>query len=89
MPPEVTDILVKVLSPHDVEDIRFAIKATVYNLSVEENVNIQLQGLDEEGFELATVHLNGTVGIGKTRTLTTRDTIDSDLYKKIAIWQVK
>ena len=62
---------------------------TVQNWSVEENVNIQLQGLDEEGFELAAVRLHGTVGIGKERTLTTRDSMNSDLYKKIVIWQVK
>ena len=89
MLPEVSNILVKVFPPDDVENISFAIKATVQNWSVEENVNIQLQGLDEEGFELADVRLHGTVGIGKERTLTTRDSMNSDLYKKIVIWQVK
>ena len=95
---EVSDIATKVLSiPEGDEDgyVELAIKATVKNNLKKkkkyrgDDVGIELQGVDAEGFEVDTVYLEGTIPLGGTRTLTTREPIKVGLHKQIARWQQK
>ena len=83
---EVSNIAAKLISTDD-EDVTFAIKATVKNNSHGEDVLIKIQGVDADGFEIESVFLDGTVPIGGTRTLTTREDIARELYEQITHWQ--
>ena len=83
---KVSDIAVKVLSVED-GSTSFSIKATVENQSGDEDVNVQLQGVDAEGFEIEVTYLSGHIPAGMTKTLTTRGYIEDSLYKQITRWQ--
>ena len=85
---EISNVTTKVLS-EEFEDAILALKVTVKNLSRDEDVYITLQGIDEDGFELAEITISAEIPVGEERTLTTKEDINSDLCHKIVEWQLK
>ena len=85
---KVSDIKTKVIAD-DFEDVTLALKATVKNMSRDEDVYFTLQGVDEEGFELTSINIDAEIPIGEERTITTNEYINSDLCKRIVNWQLK
>ena len=57
----VTDIAYKVIKEDEDGWVDVAIKATVENQSDDEDVTVELQGVDGEGFEVCSVFLDGHV----------------------------
>lgn len=87
---QVSEISTKVLGIDEDEYVSFAIKASVENLSDDEDVDIELQGIDADGFEILTVFLSGHIPVGKKKILTTKeDMVDNSLYEQITLWQAK
>lgn len=69
-------------------DISLAVKATVKNLSDDSDVFIEIQGIDEDGFEMLSIELSGEVPVGESKVLTTREEyIDKKLLKQVAKWR--
>lgn len=69
-------------------DISVAIKATVKNLSEDTYVELYIQGIDEDGFEMLSIELSGEIPIGDSKVLTTReDYVDKKLLKQVVEWQ--
>ena len=83
----VTDIAYKVIKEGEDEWVDVAIKATVENQSDDEDVMVELQGVDGEGFEVCSVYLDGRVPLGKSKVLTTKEGIEKSIYKMITHWQ--
>ena len=70
------------------DQLSFAVKIAVENLSDDESVYFTLQGVDDEGFEVYSLTLSGKIPIGETKILTTReDYVDVSEYKQIVAWQ--
>ena len=88
---KVSDIVTKVIKKEDEDgDISFAIKALIENDSDDEDIYVNLQGLDSDGFEIYDVTLTGKISIGKSNTLTTKVTyINKELFEQIVTWQDK
>ena len=88
----VAEIATKVLAVPDDEDgnLEFAIKAVVTNHGSDpEELAVELQGIDAEGFELANIFLTGTVLPGQSRTLTNRGYESPGTFRQIVCWQVR
>ena len=87
---ELTDIQVKKLDEED-KMVDFAIKCTVTNNSDEEDyIEIMIQGLDEDGFEVYMIDFYEKIPIGKSKVLTTRETyVKRKIFKSIVKWQLK
>lgn len=89
----VENISTKILKKDNEDNtISFALKADVTNIKgdeySEEEVNIEIQGVDSEGFEIISVYLSGNVKFGTTKTLTSReDYQDHDEFKQVMKWQ--
>ena len=82
----VSDIATRVVSA-DEDDFSFAIKALVQNGSDDPDVLVKVQGLDSDGFEIFHLWLEGTIPIGASKVLTTREDIDKELFEQIKSWQ--
>ena len=65
----------------------YSIKCLVENDTFDEDVRIDLQGLDEDGYEIDTVSISGTIPVGESKVMTTRAYIDEKLYKQIVTWR--
>lgn len=85
---EVSDIKTKILKKEK-NEILFSIKATVRNLTDDEEVFVELQGIDDEGFEIFPLTLTGHIKPGEERTLTSSYIIDQYFFEQIVDWQVK
>ena len=83
----VTDIAYKVIKEDEDGLVDVAIKATIENQSDDEDVMVELQGVDKEGFEVYSVYLDGHVPLGKSKVLTTKELIEKSIYQMIAHWQ--
>lgn len=87
---EVSEIATKITDgPDSSGDVWFAIKATVRNNGTDEDVSIQLQAVDRDGFELNDVRLDGKISPGDSRNLTTKTYMPLAQYNQIHNWQVK
>ncbi len=85
----VRDIVTRVVAENK-DDMSFAIKALVKNESDDTEVYVELQGLDNDGFEIYDIGLRGTIPIGASKVLTTReDYVDKELFGQIIDWQQK
>ena len=90
----VSDIKTKLISSDD-DEVTYAIKADVTNDTVSEyddepdKVLMTMQGLDSDGFEVHWMHFQGFVPVGTTQSITSRETIKSNIFKEIVKWQVK
>ena len=83
----VTDIAYKVIKENEDGWVDVSLKATVENQSDDEEVMVELQGVDGEGFEVHSVFLDGHVPIGKSKVLTTKEGIEKSIYNMITHWQ--
>jgi len=69
----VSDIQTKILSgPDEDGEITFAIKVSVTNRFDDADVFLDVQGLDADGFERASVSLEGHILPGQTKVLSTK-----------------
>ena len=73
-------------------DVSFAVKADVTNIKKDdyddEDVTVEIQGVDIDGFEILTVYLSGKVAKKKKKTLTDRtDYQDKDEFEQVVKWQ--
>ncbi len=81
---EATDIGCRIVTEKDHEgDVKISIKATVKNNSDSDEADVDIQGVDKDGFELVSVFLTGRVPIGGTRVLTTTAYVSNSLFKQI------
>ena len=90
---KVSNIAVKVLKVDDEDnEVSYAVKADITNIKddeySEENVSVEIQGVDEDGFEIISVYLSGNVQFNTTKTLTDReDYQDKDEFDQVVKWQ--
>lgn len=90
----VNNMAVKVLKTDlDDNEVSFAVKADVTNIKKDdyddEDVIVEIQGVDADGFEILTVHLSGKVKFNSTKTLTDRiDYQDKDEFDQVVKWQL-
>ena len=76
--------------PDDSGDVWFAIVADVTNNTQDEvEVRVNIQAVDQEGFELTELTLRGSVGPGETRRMSDQDYMKHRDYLNIARWQVE
>jgi len=86
---KVSNIAVKVLKVDDEDnEVSYAVKADITNIKddeySEENVSVEIQGVDEDGFEIVSVYLSGNVQFNTTKTLTDReDYQDKDEFDQV------
>ena len=85
---EIADIGCRVIYEDDDGDVRISVKATVDNKSDDDEVRIELRGVDKDGFELESVYL-GHVPIGSRRLLTETTYMKKALFEQIVDWQEK
>ena len=84
----VNDIATRRVVSEDEDYTSFAIKALVQNGSDDPDVLVKVQGLDSDGFEIFHVWLEGTIPIGASKVLTTReDDVDKEIFEQIKSWQ--
>jgi hypothetical protein len=85
---EVSNIEHKLI--HDVDqdgDVLVSIKASVKNPTEnDQDVELWVQGIDGDGFEVAEVRLAGHVKSKETRVLTDAVYIREDVYKTVVKW---
>lgn len=90
---KVSNIAVKVLKVDDEDNVvSYAIKADITNMKddeySEEDVSVEIQGVDEDGFEIISVYLSGNVQFNTTKTLTDReDYQDKNEFDQVVKWQ--
>ena len=90
---KVSNIAVKVLKVDDEDnEVSYAVKADITNIKddeySEENISVEIQGVDEDGFEIISVYLSGKVQFNTTKTLTDReDYQDKDEFDQVVKWQ--
>lgn len=87
---EIDDPESKVLEGADDEgDLTVGIRVSVKNTSEnEESVELVVQGLDRDGYELFEFYMSGVVKAGQTRNLTERDFVPENIHKSIVRWRV-
>ena len=89
MPPSVsvTEIKAKMLGKPDRSgDVWFAVKADVHNQGEFPIDSVQVQALDEDGFELEELRLAGSVKAGAKATLSEKSYMAFSNFAKIAEW---
>lgn len=87
---KVSDIATKVVGKEDDGELSFAIKALVENNTDEEEICVPLQGLDDDGFEMYEVILEGNISVGQSKVLTTKESyVDQKLFNQIVEWRAK
>ena len=79
---KVSDIVVKKLKQED-DELTFAIKDTVSRFAKDyfgqdDNVIVEIQGVDKDGFERMSVMLQGIIPVNTTKILTTKDSYFDD-----------
>ena len=90
---KVSNIAVKVLKVDDEDnEVSYAVKADITNIKddeySEEDISVEIQGVDEDGFEIISVYLSGKVQFNTTKTLTDReDYQDKDEFDQVVKWQ--
>ena len=86
---EVTEVGCRQLLPADDDgEINVSVKATVQNNTEDSVHRPELKALDKDGFEVASVSLDGRVSPGDTQTLTTTDFVNAELFEQIVEWRV-
>lgn len=84
----ISNICTKHITEDD-DDVKIAIKLDVENNSEDEQIYVDLQGIDADGFELDSTILSAKVPVGSKKTITTQLYINKSQYKDIVSWQVK
>ncbi|NUF35457.1 hypothetical protein HUN19_15840 [Acinetobacter oleivorans] len=90
---KVDNIATKVLKVNlEDNEVSFAIKADITNFKdseySDEDVTVEIQGVDADGFEIISIYLSGKVSFNTTKTLTDReDYQDKDEFDQVVRWQ--
>ncbi|VAX45629.1 Uncharacterised protein [Acinetobacter calcoaceticus] len=90
---KVDNIATKVLKVNlEDNEVSFAIKADITNFKdseySDEDVTVEIQGVDADGFEIISIYLSGKVLFNTTKTLTDReDYQDKDEFDQVVRWQ--
>ena len=86
---KITDVGCRLLLPADRDDdVKISVKATVHNNTEDSVSRPDLKGLDKDGFEVASVRLDGRVPPGGTEVLTTTDFVNAELFEQLVEWRV-
>lgn len=86
---KINDLATKIISEED-GYISFAIKAQVENNSHNEEISIELQGLDSDGFVFAEIRLEGNIPLNESKILTAKkDFVEKKIFEQIVEWQEK
>lgn len=86
---KVNEISTKIISIEEDGYLSFAIKATVENLSSDNEVTVELQGIDKDGFEILHIYLLGHISLDQKKVLTTKESVEASLFKQVTFWQAK
>lgn len=87
---EISDIATKLVSsPDSSGDVYYAIKADVTNNGQKQDVRVELQAVDSDGFEVADLTLRGDIPPGTSKVLTDKKYMQETAYKSIKNWQIK
>lgn len=71
-------------------DVELSVKVMVKNtLDMDESVQIVVQALDRDDFEVLEVLLAGPIRAGKARPLTQSALLQKDVYRTIVAWRVE
>lgn len=71
-------------------DLELSVKVMVRNtLDMDESVQIVVQALDRDDYEVLEVVLAGPVRAGKARPLTQSAVLQKDVYRTIAAWRIE
>ena len=82
-------VLVKKLSQFE-EVIQIALKVVVKNLAKKrKEIFVEIQALDDEGFEVENYTLAGKVNSGEIKALSQKYETDEDFFAKVRGWQIK
>ena len=73
----------------DEDDVTLSVKALVKNDSDDEDVWITLQGLDQDGFVVSEISLEGRISLGEQRDLTESTFVGRKLHSQIVQWREK
>ena len=90
---KVDNIATKVLKVNlEDNEVSFAIKADITNFKdseySDEDVTVEIQGVDADGYEIISIYLSGKVSFNTTKTLTDReDYQDKDEFDQVVRWQ--
>lgn len=85
----VSNIVTKIIDGPDSDgDIHYAIKADVTNTGQRDRVNVKLQAVDGDGFEVTDLYLSGDIAPGETKTLTDKRMIAEKDYDNIKDWRI-
>ena len=68
-------------------DVKVSIKATVQSNSDDDEAFVEMQGVDQDGFELVSLVLTGHVPVRGTRVLTTTTYVNRTLFDQIVDWR--
>jgi hypothetical protein len=87
---DVDDPEEKVLEgPDDEGELTIGVRVAVKNTSEsEESVDLVVQGLDRDGYEVFEFVVSGVIKPGQSRTLTDRDYLSDHLHSTIVRWRV-
>lgn len=90
---KVDNIAIKILKVKNEEnEISYAVKADVTNIRDDEysneEVSVEIQGVDIDGFEIISIYLSGRVQFNTTKTLTDReDYQNKNDFDQVVRWQ--
>ncbi|WP_120429740.1 hypothetical protein [Acinetobacter baylyi] len=90
---KVDNIAIKILKVNNEEnEISYAVKADVTNIRDDEysneEVSVEIQGVDIDGFEIISIYLSGRVQFNTTKTLTDReDYQNKNDFDQVVRWQ--
>ena len=63
------------------------VRATVANKGNADDIVIDVEAVDKEGYQLTTLKMNGVIGAGQKKSLIGRVTIKKSTFEQIADWQ--
>lgn len=65
------------------------LKAHVTNNGESDNINIEVIGVDAEGYQLQTVKLNGTINSGATKVLLAQIKMRTEAFDQVVAWELR
>ena len=76
--------------PNEDGDLELSVKVMVKNtLEMDESVQIVVQALDRDDYEVLEVVLSGPIRAGKARPLTQSALLQKEVYRTITAWRVE
>jgi hypothetical protein len=76
--------------PNEDGDLDLSVKVLVKNtLDMDESVQVVVQAIDRDEFEVLEVVMSGPIRAGKSRSLTQSAVLQQDAYRSIVAWRVE